>query len=599
MNLIDTAGKIAKKYMTANLAVPLDLRPFYDGGIRRGSDYRYRADMNELFPEAKVGDIAEARCLYIAGNDETIGMTITLFGSAELKLNGQTVFKSNIFNERNNHIDNRVDLSMKKGENLLEFTFKKTALGFGAVFGTWLGKWDYLLMRPDAPTLEGGQYRLNGGPWLPELKEAKISLGEGEYALFMTNTTDGPLMVRSKEFPPEKEEYRNPAGLDDYGPWLGLWPLKNEHGDISDFSQLTENTYWRFKYDKLWLRPYYGRGNFGHWNYPLGVTLYGLLRFGQLTKDEKILSYIKAHAQRCVDTFDYALWDRDHHGGAASLHNLLSGIDSLDDCGSFGSLLEETELSLGIDGRKIDDYISDYIEHRQPRLSSGAFCRQNQLHSFHNETVWLDDLYMSVPFLCRRYKITGEDKYLRDAANQFMQYKELLFMADEELMSHVFDLRHGIKTGVPWGRGNGWTVFSLSELLMFMPEDHELRPELEEFFKTLCRGYFSRQSEDGRWHQVLNAPDSYYETSCTAMFACAFMRGVRMGLLSESYGEAARKAVESIAQNTVDDMGNLYGVCRGSEFAFSADYYKYDLLPRDNDTHGIGIVLLAIYEVLK
>ena len=35
-----------------------------------------------------------------------------------------------------------------------------------------------------------------------------------------------------------------------------------------------------------------------------------------------------------------------------------------------------------------------------------------------------------------------------------------------------------------------------------------------------------------------------------------------------------------------------------SEFSFSNDYYKYNLLPRDNDTHGIGIVLLSIYEVL-
>jgi hypothetical protein len=43
----------------------------------------------------------------------------------------------------------------------------------------------------------------------------------------------------------------------------------------------------------------------------------------------------------------------------------------------------------------------------------------------------------------------------------------------------------------------------------------------------------------------------------------------------------------------------VYGVCRGSEFAFSSDYYKNDLLPRLNDTHGIGIVLLAIYEVMK
>ena len=83
------------------------------------------------------------------------------------------------------------------------------------------------------------------------------------------------------------------------------------------------------------------------------------------------------------------------------------------------------------------------------------------------------------------------------------------------------------------------------------------------------------------------------------MFACSFMRGYRWGLLGEEYKASAIRGVESICKNCVDEEGNVYGVCRGSEFSFSNDYYKYDLLPRDNDTHGIGIVLLSIYEILN
>jgi hypothetical protein len=37
-------------------------------------------------------------------------------------------------------------------------------------------------------------------------------------------------------------------------------------------------------------------------------------------------------------------------------------------------------------------------------------------------------------------------------------------------------------------------------------------------------------------------------------------------------------------------------VCRGSEFSCSRRYYAEQLLPRLDDTHGIGIILLALCE---
>ena len=44
----------------------------------------------------------------------------------------------------------------------------------------------------------------------------------------------------------------------------------------------------RLDKDDMWIRPYYGKGNFGHWNYPLGVVMYGLMRTAELLKDKKI-----------------------------------------------------------------------------------------------------------------------------------------------------------------------------------------------------------------------------------------------------------------------------------------------------------------------
>ena len=48
----------------------------------------------------------------------------------------------------------------------------------------------------------------------------------------------------------------------------------------------------------------------------------------------------------------------------------------------------------------------------------------------------------------------------------------------------------------------------------------------------------------------------------------------------------------------IDRDGNLYGVCRGSGFTYSRAYY-HGLSWNFNDTHGVGIVILAGVETLR
>jgi len=188
-----------------------------------------------------------------------------------------------------------------------------------------------------------------------------------------------------------------------------------------------------------------------------------------------------------------------------------------------------------------------------------------------------------------------------DAARQFLGFRERLYLPQKRLMSHVYDFARGLATGVPWGRGNGWVLFSLSELLAVLPADHALRDSLLAMFNDLCAGCLAQQDAEGMWHQVLDEHDSYPETSCTSMFTYAFARGVQFGWLRDPapYVRAVFKAWSAINRLSVDRLGNVYGVCRGSEFSFTSDYYKRDLLWNTNDTHGIGIVLLAGVEVQR
>ena len=404
----------------------------------------------------------------------------------------------------------------------------------------------------------------------------------------------------------EFESAARVKGTDDVWMYIGTFvkDFEFQFDTASDMLHIVGEpaTYWRLDAPDTFVRPYNENTLFGRWNYPLGVTMYGLLHTAIAIGSEDIKNYIKDHVQLCIDTLEYALWDKEQYGGATSIHNLLTSIDSLDDCGSFASMMLEVNKYLGLrDVMKVADYVGDYIYNHQSRLEDGTFFRKEMMHHFHNMTMWADDLYMSVPFLVRYSQFTGDQKYLDDAANQFFGFKKRLFMPEEKIMSHVYDFKYDSKTNVPWGRGNGWVVFSMTELLEVLPEDHPKRNDLIEFLNTLCEGYLALQDDEGMWHQVLNDHESYPETSCTSMFIYAFSRGIRFGWLKnpEKYVKAIYKAWKGISKTSVDSNGNVYGVCRGSEFSFIADYYKYELGWNLNDTHGTGIVMLAGIEVIR
>lgn len=387
------------------------------------------------------------------------------------------------------------------------------------------------------------------------------------------------------------------------GPFPQLPELRPEQWCVVDtvFDDGGEGVYWRADQPGMRVRPYLENPMFGKWNYPLGVTLYGLMQTGvELGRDDYV-DYVLDHIELSTSMDRYARWDMKRYG-APGINHQLAAIDSLDDCGSFGAT---TVLAMGqreLKGaRESVDRIADYISNVQDRTEEGALFRVRGTTDFMKDTMWCDDLYMSTPFLCRYYVLTGERKYIDDAARQFLLYKQRLFMPDLKIMHHVYDFKFDKPNGVPWGRGNGWVLFSLTELLAVLPADHELREELTAFFRELCEGYLRLQGENGLWHQVLTLPESYEETSCTSMFVYAFARGVRFGWLEDAqpYVAAVMKGWHGMTRNSIDQGGNVYGVCRGSGYSFSPLYYKDQLSWLLNDTHGIGIVMLAGIEALR
>lgn len=389
-------------------------------------------------------------------------------------------------------------------------------------------------------------------------------------------------------------------------PWLYMGVLKEKNDSLTkafDINLLGETkdgfTYYRAGLTKKFMRPVRENPVYGEWSYPLGVVMYGLLETAKELDAKDISDYAVEHICTSTNIFKYATWDKETYG-AAIVNGQNVTLKLLDYCGSFGNAIllgsEFTENNKSM--INVAHYISDYIKNKQQRLDNGTFYRVSP-GTAHDGTIWADDLYMSIPFMCRYYTFTGEKEFLEDAVNQFLNFKEYLYMPEKKMMGHVYNLNYNLNTRVPWGRGNGWALFSLTELLAVLPENHEKRGILLDFFKEFCEGILAHQDEYGMWHQLVNDSDSYRETSCTAMFTCAFARGVRNGWLEKKFADSALKGWNSLCNYTIDDKGNVYGVCVGSRYSFRPEYYKDELLWHTNDLHGQGIVLLAGVEVNK
>jgi len=198
---------------------------------------------------------------------------------------------------------------------------------------------------------------------------------------------------------------------------------------------------------------------------------------------------------------------------------------------------------------------------------------------------WVDDMYMVGSLQVQAYKATNDKVYLDRAALQLKVYCDSL-QKENGLFFHRED--------VPfyWGRGNGWAAAALTELLMVLPEDHEHYQSLSKAYKKMMVSLKNFQGEDGMWHQLLDYPDSFPETSCTGMFLFAMASGVNKRILPESeYKPTVMKAWNALA-SYVNDKGKTKNVCIGTN-ARNSEWHYLKRFRKTGDFHGQAAVLWA------
>jgi rhamnogalacturonyl hydrolase YesR len=100
----------------------------------------------------------------------------------------------------------------------------------------------------------------------------------------------------------------------------------------------------------------------------------------------------------------------------------------------------------------------------------------------------------------------------------------------------------------------------------------------------------------GGWHQMLDHPESWIETSCTGVFVYGLARGVNEGWLDDSFASSARKGWEALTSKVTPD-GDITDVCGSTDVGALSFYHNRSRLEGDLD--GFGSFLLAGAEIRR
>src|SRR5713101_1736289 len=204
---------------------------------------------------------------------------------------------------------------------------------------------------------------------------------------------------------------------------------------------------------------------------------------------------------------------------------------------------------------------------------------------------WIDDMFMITAVQLQAYRATGDAKYLDRAALEMISYLDKL-QQPNGLFYHAPD--------VPffWGRGDGWVAAGMAEMLRSLPVNHPRRARILKGYRKMMASLLTFQDENGMWHQLIDHPEAWPETSCTAMFTFAMITGVKNGWLDKKkYGRAARKGWLGLI-TYLDPNGDVREVCVGTGKQNSLQYYL-DRPRITGDLHGQAPVLWCASALLR
>jgi len=298
--------------------------------------------------------------------------------------------------------------------------------------------------------------------------------------------------------------------------------------------------------------------------YPESVAWYGALTFAQSSGDKDLTS-------RLISRFDPLLAEE------SALVPLPDHVDKTVFASVPLEIYIETKQQKYLDlGRQLADK-----QWEQP--TPEGLTQQTRF--------WIDDMYMITLVQVQAYRATAESKYIDRAALEMATYLDKL-QQPNGLFYHAPDAPFF------WGRGNGWVAAGMTELLRSLPANHPLRPRIMEGYRAMMVSLLRFQGKDGMWRQLLDHPEAWPESSCTAMFTFAMITGAKAGWLNEKlYGKAARKGWLALV-GYLGPNADLKNVCEGTNKKNDLTYYL-SRARNTGDLHGQAPLLWCASALLR
>ncbi len=343
------------------------------------------------------------------------------------------------------------------------------------------------------------------------------------------------------------------------------------------------------------------KGSFRLTSYEAGVLYAAMLNAGQSTGDKRFTQFAKDRLQLIATqaSKEAKALEKDKEYDAQMRMVLYPG--ALDDCGAMASaycrlnMLKEDKAYTDVINRYVD-----FVRNKQYRLTDGIFAR----HRPHHNTVWLDDMYMGVPCMAWYGVMADDVTAIHDAVRQIKLFKERMWIPEKKLFRHGWVENMTPHPAYYWGRANGWGILTMCEVLDAMTKrgndtaTAEDRAVVLALLQQHIEGLSALQDKTGFWHQLLDRPDTYLETSCTAIYTYCMAHAINEGWIdAQTYGAQVLLAWNA-CRTKVNAQGQVEGTCVGTGMGFDPAFYAYRPV-HAMAAHGYGPMIWAGSEVIR
>lgn len=330
------------------------------------------------------------------------------------------------------------------------------------------------------------------------------------------------------------------------------------------------------------------------WDWGAGVLMFGMMHAFYQTEDESLFRFMNQWINLHTEKNDFKISHTDEVAPAAIIADMMVK----------GFLKKNDKIFRGV----LDETFN-FLTEAIPKTLKGCEDengRRKEVQLQWRGRTWLDDLFMTSPFMIRYCELTGDSTLYTKIAKHFLAHRDFSQCHRENsyLMKHGnylykdYKLLFWMPSGnVAWARGNGWYIAALADFLAKLPKQHSMHFEMLKLYQNIIDEISTHQLESGLFPTVLDDHESYGEVSATALFVFATAIGLQKNWLGgEQNYKLVQNGISGILKN-IDEMGQISGTSTGTGVFPSAVFYK--IMKRGTYPWGEGSVLMAFAETIK